>query len=344
MNHTEKIKFVFATSDENYYITRLFDGETISADYYDFLQKEKNNNVVEGSMEIEVDCPLTLMVEPFWTLTTKEEKIQILNAAMKKYAGKPFDGAKYFGKEGDDLIPIYAEGNKTYLNISALDYQISPCVYLSSILSSFDDIKYLEYSNKKYRRINSILDFENIDDLKTNYIMTPVDMELSEKEFEEVTTRFYQDMPINRHRIYHIIDAAKMLLEEAHEYDRLACAFKQQMYEFAIGALNQLRAVHDVLDADDQEMRRLDKLYEMFMDKSNHIGALDYIDHVKNIFAEADKKRDAKYVERANENWNQLAKNKRRYKDVVDNKTALKHFGLLESELADESQQKSFDA
>lgn len=65
---------------------------------------------------------------------------------------------------------------------------------------------------------------------------------------------------------------------------------------------------------------------------------------IKFIFATSDKKRDAKYVEKANENWNQLAKSEKRYNDIVELSKALQHFGLLEYNLKNTQEEIAFDA
>jgi len=328
--------------------------ERISQEEYIKTHKPQDP-VINASMIISEYNPLSAMVQPFWGMLSKDEKIEIIKLVAQKYGDFKFAEMKEFGiDEGDVLSAIYTDDVDIMFNTTTLSYEIDPCYFLASILSAKNEVKQRVYENK-FNPVNSILDFENIHELKARLILTDIDTEKSEEEKKEWLEAFYDDMPIYRARKYAIIAAAQMLMEEADTMKPLTNEFIQNCFKVADGALSELRKNFFVLDATDEELATVQK-YESIFNSDARIGYFQYINSVLNILQKSDRRRDAWYVLNANDSLKRDAEENSRSYDYVDEETALAHFGLdmndveLDEEAEDEVEEtdefegRSYDA
>jgi len=332
MENNEKIKYLIAYSNDKECIARIMPDNKLSDTYLQFLHDEKDNGLEEKEFETEITSSLTLMIEPFWSLTTKDEKLKILNATLERFAGQPFDGYKRFGLEDETIAPIYPKNEKIFFNLDALDYNINPIVYLTAILSAKQEIENAKYENDT-TPIKSVLDFKNINELRTRYIITSIDMECSEEESKFILQKYYQDMPICRARSYNVLKSAELLIETAQQFEPIANEFMNELFEYTKATIDELKAVHKTLDATDKELQTLATIEKMFKKQTIRVGVLDYVDMVKEVLEVADKRRDATYVDQANDSLNESASRENRFEDIIERETALAHFGYTLDDL-----------
>lgn len=338
--------FVYATNNTEYFVRRV---HTLSPnneelkEFYDYLAQNNvtssdNHGSVWMSTETNV---LSMLVEPFWSLFTKEEKIDILKSAMKKFGGKSFDDCKEFGVlEDSSIAPIYTDGEHIYLNTTALNYKVSPCFYLSSILSAKYEALQAVYESRN-EKVHNIIEIENIQELKTRFVLSHLDMQATEEEQKEWLESFYADMPLLRARNYAILDAVEMLLDEADTLRPVSNQFIDETFDCAEHVLSDLRTIHSTLDARGSELARIQKIDTLFHEDQKGIGAINYMNFIRSILKKSDRRRDAWYVLEVNHLLNSDSKKDGRNYDIVSQEKALYHFGLNMSDVEMEDEQEN---
>ena len=338
-----EIKLIYAVSPRHYMVKRVDSFHESSKEYSDlmeFIHEEerlseeeylkthtKQEPVIQACVTISKYNSLTGMVQPFWGMLSKEEKIEIIKMVAEKYGGFEFSEMREIGIEEDGtLAAIYTDDENIQFNTTSLSYDIDPCYFLASILSAKNEVNQRVYENKN-TPVKNILDFENIHELKTRLVMTHLDMEATEEEQQEWLKAYYEDMPIYRARKYAIIDAADMLMTEAEAMKPLTNEFIQNSFETANHTLSELREIFFILDATDEELATIQKL-EVLFNENQSFGYLSFVDKVREILEVSDRRRDAWYVLNANDSLNADAEKENRPWDIVDQETALLHYGL----------------